>query len=52
MWLFLNFGYNSIAIKPSDKEMPPNNLHKSVAESTDFIMFTLNKMRRLFSGSS
>ena len=34
------------------KEMPPNNLHKSVAESTDFIMFTLNKMRRLFSGSS
>ena len=34
------------------KEMPPNNLRKSVAESTDFIMFTLNKMRRLFSGSS
>ena len=34
------------------KEMPPNNLRKSVAVSTDFIRFTLNKMRRLFSGSS
>ena len=33
-------------------EMPPNNLRKSVAVSTDFIRFTLNKMRRLFSGSS
>ena len=32
--------------------MPPNNLRKSVAVSTDFIRFTLNKMRRLFSGSS
>ena len=35
-----------------DKEMPPNNLRKSVAVSTDFIRFTLNKMRRLFPGSS
>ena len=35
-----------------NKEMPPNNLRKSVAVSTDFIRFTLNKMRRLFSGSS
>lgn len=34
------------------KEMPPNNLRKPVAKFTDFIRFTLNKMRRLFSGSS
>ena len=32
--------------------MPPNNLRKPVAKFTDFIRFTLNKMRRLFSGSS
>ena len=35
-----------------NKEMPPNNLRKPVAKFTDFIWFTLNKMRRLFSGSS
>ncbi len=46
-----SIGY-SVRVSEQGKEMPPNNLRKSVAESTDFIMFTLNKMRRLFSGSS
>ncbi len=38
--------------RPQGKEMPPNNLCKPIAKFTDFIRFTLNKMRRLFSGSS
>ncbi len=43
---------NLHAALPRHKEMPPNNLRKPVAKFTDFIRFTLNKMRRLFSGSS
>ncbi len=42
----------SMSTSCGTKEMPPNNLRKSVAKFTDFIRFTLNKMRRLFSGSS
>ena len=44
--------YLEIVSGREHKEMPPNNLRKPVAKFTDFIRFTLNKMRRLFSGSS
>lgn len=34
------------------KEMLPNNLRRLIAKFIDFIRFTLNRLRKLFSGSS
>ena len=31
--------------------MPPNNLRRLIAEFIDFIRFTLNRLRKLFSDS-
>jgi hypothetical protein len=33
-------------------EMPPNNLRRLTAEFIDFIRFALNRLRKLFYGSS